>query len=106
MDKAKENLFKAFQVIAESVGMSFDQTKVGRVIEILTNNRYKVQIYGDTYIIKSQFHYSVNERVFVLFPCGSTTDLYLYPNKYNVITSDSEPNLAQMADGDVWIKTQ
>lgn len=101
MDKAKENLFKAFQVIAESVGMSFDQTKVGRIVEILPNNRYKIQIHSDVYTVKSQFDYNVDERVFILFPCGSSTDLYLYPNKYNVVTSDTEPSLVYMTDGDV-----
>lgn len=107
MADIREYICQAIDVFLKdkNTPLPFDQTKVGRVIEILNNNKYKVQIQGDTYTIKSQFHYSVNERVFVLFPCGSTTDLYIYPNKYNVITSDTEPNLAKMADGDVWIQT-
>lgn len=81
MDKTKENLFKAFEAIIKSMPMSFDQTRMGRVIEQLDNDRYKVQIQDQVYTIKSQFHFSVNERVFVLFPCGNNKDLYIYPNK-------------------------
>lgn len=81
MDKTKENLFKAFEAIVKSMPMSFDQTKMGRVVEQLDNNRYKVQIQDQIYTIKSQFYFNVNERVFVLFPCGNKKDLYIYPNK-------------------------
>lgn len=83
MDKTKENLFKAFEAIVKSMPMPFDQTRTGRVIEKLDNNRYKVQIHGDTYTVKSNFNYEAGERVFVLFPCGNKTDLYLYPNNRN-----------------------
>lgn len=81
MDKTKENLFKAFEVIMKSMPMPFDQTKIGRVTEKIDNNRYKVQIQDHIYTIKSQFDFSINERVFVLFPCGNNKDLYIYPNK-------------------------
>lgn len=105
MSPDTEKIFEMVKVIIAESDFSFDQTRTGLVTEILTNNKYRVQVQGDTYTIKSQFCYAVGERVFVLFPCGRSTDLYLYPNKYNVITSNTEPNLSQMADGDVWIKT-
>lgn len=81
MDKTKENLFKAIETIMKSMPMPFDQTKIGRVTEKIDNNRYKVQIQDHIYTIKSQFDFSINERVFVLFPCGNNKDLYIYPNK-------------------------
>ena len=81
MDRAKENLFKAIKIIAKEIEKNFDQTKTGRVIEVLDNSKYKVEIQGTKYTIKSKFIYEVGERVLVLFPCGSKTDLYLYPNK-------------------------
>lgn len=103
MDKSKDNLFKAIQKIIESMGMPYDQTKPGRVIEILSNHRYKVKIYDKIYTIKSLFHYNVDERVWVLFPCGNDKDLYIYPNKPSVTVSDTEPQ--STAEGDVWITT-
>lgn len=105
MANINDYICQAIDVFFKNTPLSFDQTKIGRVTEILSNNRYKVKIQDHTYTIKSSFNYAVNERVFVLFPCGRDTDLYIYPNRYNVITSDTEPNLAQMADGDVWIQT-
>lgn len=89
----------------ESMNMPFDQTKSGRVIEILENGRYKVQIKDKTYTIKSQFHYSVNEQVSVLFKCGNEHDLYIHPNKPSVITSETAPSLTSVADGDIWVQT-
>ena len=105
MDKAKENLFKAIKIIMESMNMPFDQTKDGRVIEILDNGRYKVQIRDKTYTIKSQFHYNVNEQVSVLFKCGNEHNLYIHPNKFGVIVSETAPSLASVADGDIWVKS-
>lgn len=105
MDKTKDNLFRAIRAIIETMPMPFDQTRDGYVVEILDHNFYKVKIQDTTYKIKSQFHFSLNERVSVLFKCGSKTNLYIHPNKPNVITSDTEPNLAKMAEGDVWIQT-
>lgn len=81
MDKTKDNLFRAIRAIIETMPMPFDQTKTGRVIEKLNNNRYKVQIQDRIYTIKSQFYFDVGERVDVLFKCGSTTDLRIHPNK-------------------------
>lgn len=77
----EECLFQAVKVIAESISLPFDQTRMGRVVEQLDNDRYKVQIQDQIYTIKSQFYFNVNERVFVLFPCGNNKDLYIYPNK-------------------------
>lgn len=71
------------KIVAKGLENNFDQTRAGRVIEKLDNNRYKVQIQGDTYTVKSNFNYEAGERVFVLFPCGNKTDLYLYPNNKN-----------------------
>lgn len=105
MADIKEYICQAIDVFLKdkNTPLPFDQTKVGRVIGILNNNRYKVQIQGDTYTIKSMFNYNLNERVFVLFPCGNSTDLYIYPNKPSVLVSATEPTSS--ADGDVWIVT-
>ena len=83
MDKSKENLFKAIRVIVNSMPMPFDQTKRGRIIEILSNNRYRVQIADKNYTIKSYFSYSVDETVWVTFPQGrdNPDDLYIRPNR-------------------------
>lgn len=86
MVNINDYICQAIDVFFKNTPLSFDQTKVGRVIEILENNKYKVQIRDHTYTIKSLFTYSVNERVFVLFPCGNDTDLYIYPNK-NIVTT-------------------
>lgn len=81
MAQPEEYLFQAIKIIAESMSLPFDQTKRGRVTKKLDNGRYKVRILDNEYTIKSQFNFDVNESVLVLFPCGDTTDLYLYPNK-------------------------
>lgn len=74
-------MLEAMKIVAKGLENNFDQTRVGRVTEKLDNNRYKVQIQDHIYTIKSQFDFSINERVFVLFPCGNNKDLYIYPNK-------------------------
>lgn len=81
MNPTKEKLLEAMTIIVQSMQMSFDQSKYGRITERLYNNTYRVQIQGDTYTIKSLFSFSVGERVLVLFPCGNKKDLYIYPNK-------------------------
>ena len=107
MDKSKENLFRAIRAIIDSMPLPFDQTKIGRVTEILSNNKYKVQIKDHVYTIKSKFHFSVGERVFVLFPCGNDKDLYIHPNNIGSVgntdttVSEDEPNLDSADDGDI-----
>ena len=112
MDKSKENLFRAIRAIIDSMPLPFDQTKIGRVTEILSNDKYKVQIKDHVYTIKSKFYFSVGERVFVLFPCGNDKDLYIHPNYGNgdggdnpdIIVSKDEPSLDSADVGDIWIK--
>lgn len=101
MANINDYICQAIDVFFKNTPLSFDQTKIGRVTEILSNNKYKVQIKDHVYTIKSLFNFNVNERVFVLFPCGIDTDLYIYPNKCNVIMSDTEPNPENTTDGDV-----
>ena len=103
MDKTKDNLFRAIRAIMETMPMPFDQTRDGYIVEILDHHFYKVKIQDATYKIKSQFHFNLNERVSVLFKCGSKTNLYIHPNKPNVIVSNAEPINAN--DGDVWMQT-
>lgn len=103
MANINDYICQAIDVFFKNTPLSFDQTKIGRVTEVLSNNRYKVKIQDNFYTIKSLFNYSVNEKVFVLFPCGSTTNLYIYPNKPSITVSDVEPSSA--SEGDVWIKT-
>lgn len=74
-------ILDAVNIVLNNKKFNFDQTKVGRVTEVLDNNRYKVLIQGKTKTIKSEFHYNVGERVFVLFPCGSEQNPYIYPNR-------------------------
>ena len=102
MDKTKDNLFRAIRAIIETMPMPFDQTRDGYVVEILDHNFYKVKIQDVTYKIKSQFHFNLNEKVSVVFKCGSKSNLYIYPNKPDVIVSDTEPTNANV--GDIWIK--
>lgn len=83
MTRNIDYMLEAMKIVAKGLENNFDQTKIGRIIEKLDNNRYKVQIQGDTYTVKSNFNYEAGERVFVLFPCGNKTDLYLYPNNRN-----------------------
>jgi hypothetical protein len=82
MANINDYICQAIDVFFKNTPLPFDQTKIGRIIDILNNNRYKVQIQGDIYIIKSMFNFDINERVFILFPCGNSTDLYIYPNKH------------------------
>lgn len=81
MSPETQRIFEMVKIIIEETNFSFDQTKRGRVVEKLNNNIYKVRILEDVYTIKSKFDFNVNESVLVLFPCGSRTDLYIYPNK-------------------------
>lgn len=81
MKQSIYNMFDAMKIIAKEIEKNFDQTKGGRIVEKMENNRYKVEIQGSIYTVKSKFIYEVGEKVFVLFPCGSRTDLYLYPNR-------------------------
>lgn len=79
--KHNKYILDAIDIVLKNTKFNFDQTKVGRVTEVLDNNRYKVLIQGKTRTIRSEFTYSVGERVFVLFPSGSEQNLYIYPNK-------------------------
>ena len=79
--KHNKYFLDAIDIVLKNTKFNFDQTKVGRVTEVLDNNKYKVLIHGKTKTIKSEFHFSVGERVFVLFPCGSEQNLYIYPNR-------------------------
>ena len=83
MSPETQKVFEAIEILLKEMKTSADQTKTGRIIEVLKNNKYKVQIYDKTYTIKSKFNFSVNEKVFVLFPQGreNPNDLYIYPNK-------------------------
>lgn len=83
MSPETQKVFEAIEILLKEMKASADQTKTGRIIEVLKNNKYKVQIYDKTYTIKSKFGFSVNEKVFVLFPQGreNPNDLYIYPNK-------------------------
>lgn len=79
--KEMESIFRAIQAIIDGQKWIFDITRNGRITAIVNDNKYKVEVNGMIYTIKSNFKYEVNERVRVLFPNGSSTDLYLYPNK-------------------------
>lgn len=105
MSPETQKVIEMVQIIIENTSFNFDQSKYGRVIDVLSDNRYKVQIRDKIQEIKSLFNYIVNERVLVLFPCGNDKDLYIYPNKPNVIASDIQPNIDTLAEGDIWIET-
>lgn len=81
MKQPMDYMLDAMKIVAKEIEKNFDQTKAGRVLEKMENNRYKVEIQGKTHTVKSNFIYEKGEKVFVLFPCGSRTDLYLYPNR-------------------------
>lgn len=107
MSPETRKVFEAIEVLLKEYKISADVTKTGRVIEILSNNKYKVQIYDKVYSIKSQFYYDVNEKVWVLFPQGrdNPNDLYIYPNKCDsdtdIVISTEEPN--STSDADIWM---
>lgn len=107
MSPETQKIFEMVKIIIAETDFTFDQTKRGRIVEVLSNNRYKVQIQDKTYTIKSYFSFSVDEAVLVLFPQGrdNSDDLYIYQNKSNVIASEVEPNISSIADGTVWFKT-
>ena len=81
MSPETKKIFEMVKIIIRETDFSFDQTRRGRIVEKLNNNLYKVRIFDEVYTIKSKFDFNVNESVLVLFPCGSKTDLYIYPNK-------------------------
>ena len=83
MSPETQKVFEAIEILLKEMKASADQSKTGRIIEVLKNNRYKVQIYDKVYIIKSKFDFDINEKVLVLFPQGreNPNDLYIYPNK-------------------------
>ena len=66
MSPETQKVFEAIEILLKEMKASADQTKTGRIIEVLKNNKYKVQIYDKTYTIKSKFGFSVNEKVFVI----------------------------------------
>lgn len=77
-------LFQAVKIIIENMKFGFDITKKGRVVSCDTStssNIYQVQIQGKDYRVQSKFNFNIGETVFVLFPQGNETDLYLYPNQ-------------------------
>lgn len=111
MSPETQKVFEAIEVLLKEYEISADVTKVGRVIEILPNNKYRVQIYDKIYSIKSKFNFSINEKVWVLFPQGreNPNDLYIHPNEGSssgsdldivVSSEDPDPN----SDADIWIK--
>jgi len=110
MSPETRKVFEAIEVLLKEYKISADVTKIGRVIEILANNKYKVQIYDKVYAIKSQFHYDVNEKVWVLFPQGrdNPNDLYIYPNQggggsdTDIVISSEEPD--PNSDAEIWIQ--
>lgn len=109
MSPETRKVFEAIEVLLKEYKISADVTKTGRVIEILSNNKYKVQIYDKVYSIKSQFHYDINEKVWVLFPQGreNPNDLYIYPNQggssdTDIIVSSENPD--PNSDAEIWIQ--
>lgn len=105
MDKDVEGLFKVIEVFLKHHSLPFDQTKDGRVVEIPSKNTYKVKIQDKIHTIKSEFHYSVGEKVSVTFKCGNEHNLLLHPNRPEFIVSETEPSINSVADSTVWIKT-
>lgn len=108
MSPETQKVFEAIEVLLKEYKISADITKIGRVIGILPN-KYKVQIQDKVYIIKSQFHYDINEKVWVLFPQGreNPNDLYIYPNQgdsndTNIIVSSENPD--PNSDAEIWIQ--
>lgn len=83
MSPETQKVIDAFKIVIQETKFNFDITKRGRIVEVLPNNKYKVQIYDKNYEIKSGFSFSINEMVHVLFPQGrdNPDDLYIYPNK-------------------------
>lgn len=83
MSPETQKVIEMVKIIIRETKFPFDQTKRGRIISILPNNKYVVKINDITYEIKSHFIYSENETVFVLFPQGKSNseDLYIYPNR-------------------------
>lgn len=82
MGAYNQHLLDAISTVVKKMGYYFDITKRGRITEVLPNHRYRVAVQGKTHTIKSNFTYSVGERVFVLYPQGmDTDDLYIYPNR-------------------------
>lgn len=70
MSPETEKVLEMVKIVIDNTPFAYDQTKRGRIVEILSNNRYRVQIADKTYTIKSCFLYSVDEAVLVLFPQG------------------------------------
>jgi len=72
MSPETQKVIDAFNIIIQETKFNFDITKRGRIIGVLPNGKYKVQIYDANYEIKSGFTFAINETVHVLFPQGKT----------------------------------
>ena len=83
MSPETQKIFEMVKIIIAETDFAFDQSKRGRIVEVLNNNRYKVQIKDKTYTIKSYFSFSVDEAVWVVFSQGrdNPDDLYIRPNR-------------------------
>ena len=66
---------KSVQTAIKTVGTTDDGRITGK-----TGDIYSVDVKGITYNIKSNFDFSINERVLVSTPFGGT-EKYIYPNK-------------------------
>ena len=55
----------------------FDRTVRGRIIELLPNDKYKVQIDGNNYTVKGKIGYSINDLVYVLIPQNNYKDMII-----------------------------
>jgi len=66
---------KSVQTATKQIGVTDDGRIIGKIGDV-----YSVDVKGVTYKIKSNFDFSINERVLISTPFGGT-EKYLYPNR-------------------------
>lgn len=55
----------------------YDQTKKGKITEVINPNKYKVLISGNTYTVSSSIQCEVGDLVWACIPCGNLKDMFV-----------------------------
>ena len=55
----------------------YDQTKKGKIVEVVNPKKYKVLINGNVYTASSSIPCEVGDIVWVCIPCGNLKDMFV-----------------------------
>ena len=78
LDAIKEMIKTILLAIDKKIATAkFDRTVRGRIIEIINDRKYKVEIDGQTHNVKGKTGYLVNDVVYITIPQNNVKDMFI-----------------------------